>query len=71
MEVVFSRHAKRQMKWRDISEEEVKLTLADFDKLEDSIQGRKNAYKKFPARVIKVTFTEEAGKTVVITAMVR
>jgi hypothetical protein len=36
LEVIFSRHAKRQMKWRDISEEEVKLALTDFDKIEDS-----------------------------------
>ena len=71
MEVIFSRHAKRQMKWRDISEEEVKLTLTDFDKIEDSIKGRKNAYKQFPTRLIKVTFIEEAEKIIVITAMVR
>ena len=56
MEVIFSRHAKRQMKWRDISEEEVKLTLTGFDKTEDSIKGRKNVYKQFPTRLIKVTF---------------
>jgi hypothetical protein len=71
LEVIFSRHAKRQMKYREISEEEVKLTLTDFDKIEDSIKGRKNAYKQFPTRLIKVTFIEEAGKTIVITAMVR
>ena len=71
MEVIFSRHAKRQMKWRGISEEEVKLTLTDFDKVEDSIKGRKNAFKQFSTRSIKVTFIQEAGKIVVITAMVR
>lgn len=59
------------MKWREISEEEVKSTLANFEKIEDSIRGRKNAYKQFPSRLIKVTFIEEAGKIIVITAMVR
>jgi hypothetical protein len=71
LEIIFSRHAKKQMKWREVSEEEVKLTLTDFDKIEDSIKGRKNAYKQFPTRLIKVTFIEEAGKIIVITAMVR
>jgi len=59
------------MKWRDISEGEVKLTLSDFDKLEDFTRGQKNVYKQFPDRVIKVTFMEEAGKVMVITAVVR
>ena len=71
MEVIFSRHAKKQMKWRDITEDEVKSTLANFDKIEDSIKGRKNAFKQFPTRLIKVTFIEEGGKIVVITTMVR
>ena len=71
MEIVFSRHAKRQMKWRGISEEEVKLTLTDFDKMEDSIKGRKNAYKQLPTRLIKVTFKKEAEEIIVITAVAR
>lgn len=71
MEVIFSRYAKRQMKWRDISEEEVKLALTDFDKIEDSIKGRKAVYKQFPTRVIKVTFIEKKGKIIVITAVIR
>ena len=71
MEIVFSRYAKRQMKWRGISEEEVKLTLTDFDKMEDSIKGRKNAYKQLPTRLIKVTFKKEAEEIIVITAVAR
>lgn len=71
MEIVFSRHAKKQMRWREITEEEVKLTLSSYDKIEDSVKGRKNALKKIGSRLIKVTFKEENNKTTVITALER
>ena len=71
MEIIFSRHAKRQIKWRKITEEEVKHTLSDYDKIEDSIKGRKNAFKKIGTRLIKVTFKEENNRIIVITALVR
>ena len=44
-EIYFSRHAKRRMKWRKISEEEVQNTISNPEKIETSIKGRKNAYK--------------------------
>lgn len=71
MEIIFSRHAKRQMKWREITEEEVKLTLSGYDKIEASVKGRKNAFKKLGTRLIKVTFKEEDNKITVITALER
>jgi len=71
LEIVFSRHAKRQMRWREITEEEVKLTLSSYDKIEDSVKGRKNALKKIGTRLIKVTFKEENNKITVITALER
>jgi hypothetical protein len=37
-----SRHAKRQIKWRKITEKEIKDTINNPDRLEDSIKGRKN-----------------------------
>ena len=37
--IVFDRHAKRRMKWRKISEEEVYFTLGNPDKIEESIRG--------------------------------
>lgn len=45
VEIYFSRHAKRQMRWRKISEEEIKDTVLHPEKIEDSIKGRKNALK--------------------------
>ncbi|MGB8656509.1 MAG: DUF4258 domain-containing protein [Candidatus Zixiibacteriota bacterium] len=71
LEIVFSRHARRQMRWRDISEQEVKQTRSDYDRIEDSVRTRKNALKKIGKRLIKVTFREEDDKILVITALVR
>jgi hypothetical protein len=71
LEIVFSRHAKRQMKWRQITEEEVKLALTSYDTIEDSVHGRRNAIKKIGARLIKVTFRQEDDRITVITALER
>ena len=54
----FDRHARRRMKWRRISEEEVTLTLSSPDKTEQSIKGRINVYKTIGTRYIKVTYKE-------------
>ena len=54
----FDRHARRRMKWRRISEEEVTLTLSNPDKTEQSIKGRINVYKTIGTRYIKVTYKE-------------
>lgn len=69
MKIYFSRHAKRQMKWRNISEKEVKNTILNPEKLEDSIKGRKNAFKHIDKKWIKVTFKKQENVTIVITAI--
>ncbi|MCF8130188.1 MAG: DUF4258 domain-containing protein [Deltaproteobacteria bacterium] len=45
MKIFFSRHAKRQMKWRKISEDEVRSAIDAPAGLMDTIKGRKNALK--------------------------
>lgn len=69
MKIVFSRHAKRQMKWRNISEENVREAVLHPEKIEASIQGRKNSFKHFNEQWIKVTYKEEGEKITVVTAM--
>jgi len=44
LHVQFDRHAKRRMKWRRITEDEVMSVIAEPDKIEDSLRGRTNAY---------------------------
>lgn len=69
MKFNFSRHAKRRMKWRKISEDEVKKTILDPEKIEDSNKGRKNAFKHIENKWIKVTFLKENDIINVITAI--
>jgi hypothetical protein len=67
----FSRHAKRQIKWRRITEKEVKDTVNNPDQLEDSIKDRKNAFKLIEGRMLKITYKIENGGIIIITAMVK
>lgn len=64
--VRFDRHAKKRMKWRKISEEEVNLTLNNPDKVEQSIRGRINVYKVIGERYIKVTYKEFSEEVLII-----
>ncbi|CAN2042864.1 DUF4258 domain-containing protein [Candidatus Magnetomoraceae bacterium gMMP-15] len=69
MEIYFSRHVKRQMKWRKISEDEVKATVLYPSKTEDSMKGRKNAFRCINNKWLKVTFIYENNKIIIITAI--
>ncbi len=61
----FDRHARRRMKWRRISEEEVTLILSSPDKTEQSIKGRINVYKTIGTRYIKVTYKEFSDEVLI------
>jgi hypothetical protein len=65
----FDRHAKRRMRWRRISEEEVSLAIENPDRIEESIRGRTNVYKLIGERYIKVTYKEFSDQTLVISAV--
>ena len=54
--VRFDRHARRRMKWRRISEEEVLDALNRPERIEQSIRGRVNVYKAVGAKHLKVTY---------------
>jgi len=71
MKIKFSRHAKRQMKWREISEEEAKEAINIPDKLEDTIRDRKNAFKTIKGRLLKITYRHEGDEMTVITAIAK
>jgi hypothetical protein len=57
------------MKWRRVSEVEVRSVLTAPDRVEESIDDRRNAYKVVDDRLLKVTFVDEAGDLVVITVI--
>lgn len=69
MEIYFSRHAKKQMKWREVFEDEVKATIFEPEKTEDSIKGRKNVFKHVGKKWLKVTFKEEIDKITIVTVV--
>jgi hypothetical protein len=69
--VQYDRHAKRRMKDREVSQEEIELTLKNPDLLEQSIKGRTNAFNFLNDRYLRVTFKEEANRLYVITVTVR
>ncbi|MFZ3072891.1 MAG: DUF4258 domain-containing protein [Thermodesulfobacteriota bacterium] len=69
MDIYFSRHAKRQMKWRDIGEDDVREAVSAPEAIEDSIKNRKNALKHIGQKWLKVTFTQEIGRIVIVTVI--
>ena len=69
MKLYYSRHAKRQMKWRNISEDEVQNTITNPEKIENSIKGRENAFKHINKKWIKVTFNKDDNKLIIITVI--
>ena len=69
MDIQFSRHARRQMKWRGISKDAVRETVLAPESVEDSIKGRKNAFKHIIAKWLKVTFKKERDRIVIITVI--
>ena len=69
MAVYFSRHARRQMKWRRVTEAEVLRVLDSPTRVEDSSADRKNAYKLIDARLLKVTYKYERSDIIVITVI--
>ena len=68
-EIKYDRHARRRMKWRMISQAEVELTLAEPDKTETAVEGRKNAFKVIGNRHIKVTYRELKDEILIISAV--
>jgi chaperonin cofactor prefoldin len=71
MNIRFDRHARRRMKWRRISEEEVKQTLEKPDKIEESVKGRTNVYKSIGQRFIKVTYKKFSDEILIISVVVK
>jgi hypothetical protein len=57
------------MKWRRVSEAEVLDALDSPDRIQVTTGQRKNAYKLVGDRLLKVTYTADRSKTVIITVI--
>ena len=69
--IKFDRHARRRMKWRNISENEVISVIMKPDNKEPTINDQFNAYKEIGGRKIKVTYVESVEEIYVITALTK
>ena len=67
--IYYDRHARRRMRERGITPEDVAETLRTPDRVEPSIKGRFNAFRRIGGRLIRVTFREETDHLLVITAV--
>ncbi|MBI4619854.1 MAG: hypothetical protein HY739_06805 [Desulfobacterales bacterium] len=57
------------MKWREVAEDEIKDAILYPKDIEDSIKGRKNAFKHVGNKWLKVTFKQEDDRIIVITVI--
>ena len=71
MRIDFCRHAKRQMKWRKIREDEVRDVINNPEKIENARKGKKIAFKVIKGRLLKITYKEENQVTTIITAIAK
>ena len=67
----YDRHAKRRMREREVTEEEVAIAIREPESCEQSIKGRKNIYKFLSERFLRITSREEADHILIITVTVR
>jgi len=69
MKVKYTRHARRRMKWRKISEEEIKKTLEVPDRTEPCGEKRVNVLRSLGKRLLKVSYVIEADEIVIISVV--
>lgn len=68
MDVSYTDYAEETLKEREISKENVELTLLKPVILSEGKKGRKIAHKIFGGRLLRVVFETEANAYIVITA---
>ena len=69
MIIEYTRHARRRMKWRKISESEVELAINAPDKVEPTEKKRYNAYRTIKGKKLKVTYQKSDNQAQIISAL--
>jgi len=69
--ICFSRHARRQMKWRKVSMESVEEVIRNPGRETQSVKGRFNIWGRSDDIVLKVTIIKEVDRIVVVTVIRR
>jgi hypothetical protein len=71
MDIYFSRHARRQLKWRKISHEEVREIILHPESETAISTDKVNLFGSIAGRSLKVVIKKEKERIVVITGMVK
>jgi hypothetical protein len=71
MQIELSRHARRHIRWREITEDEIIEVINNPERVEDAMHGKKNAFRKIGDRLLKVTYKHKDQKLVIITAVIK
>jgi len=67
--IIYTEHALRRMSGRGISKEMVRQTLVSPEQTGIGYKSRALAYKSFGERRIKVVYTKEDGRFVIISVI--
>ncbi len=69
MEVVYTRHAKGRMRWREITKAEVERVLREPDRREWLGTGKFHCFRIIGQRHLRVTVALEGSRYIVISAV--
>ena len=69
MKIVYTRHARRRMKWRKITASEIEFAINAPDMVEDTEKNRYNAYKEIKGKLLKVTYRKSDDEEQIISAL--
>ena len=67
--IEYTRHAKRRMKWRKISESEIQFTLNTPDNVQPLGNSRYHAHKTIEGKILRVTYVKEDRRIKIVTAL--
>lgn len=67
MIIVYTRHAKRRMRLREISKADIEIAITASDR-EKQVDGKVHFFKTIKHRVLKVVVAKEHDRFVVITS---
>ncbi len=69
--VRFTRHAKNRMRWRRISEAQVRKCVTEPSLVEPASRGETHSWVRVANRFLRVTWIEEQGTPLTITAVLK
>lgn len=69
MTITFSRHAKKQIKWRKISEQDIIRVVENPQDITPSIKDRWNYWENSDHKGLKITTIKKGEEIIVVTAV--